>query len=274
MSSLILFPSLFQISLSCVFLSPAHCSVDFYSILLNSCGNFLSFPCSLIFLSGFILSNQTPNLITSQLCILPEFLSWLAHSIACSTFAICGEKPTDTCPFMHFSCASLSTYFPPKKLATSSDPLILGFLSGSWELKAHCTQLEKQTVPKVLITERETRRCALHINKKITTNCNKHFPPGVSTAWEQFMKLWNSTTHSKTGESFKDKHFLSEPLLQVSAVTAADDREHIFRTLVGLSGLNFAFVSQNKQTSVSNGESAGGELEGFGFGGSVEFLTF
>ncbi|KNZ55321.1 hypothetical protein VP01_2710g1 [Puccinia sorghi] len=47
-----------------------------------------------------------------------------------------------------------------------------------------------------------------------------------------------------------------------SAVAAADDMEIIFRAFVGLSGLTFAFFSQNKQTSFGDGESAGGELEG------------
>ncbi|KNZ49706.1 uncharacterized protein VP01_4837g1, partial [Puccinia sorghi] len=39
----------------------------------------------------------------------------------------------------------------------------------------------------------KTNLCAWHINKNITKNCNKHFPPGHSTDWEHFMKVWNST---------------------------------------------------------------------------------
>ncbi|KNZ51703.1 uncharacterized protein VP01_3854g1, partial [Puccinia sorghi] len=63
--------------------------------------------------------------------------------------------------------------------------------------------------------QRWAHLCAWHINKKILRNLKKHFPPGDSTSLEQFMKLWNSTTHSKTMESYKErlseiKKFLSK----------------------------------------------------------------
>ncbi|KNZ50067.1 uncharacterized protein VP01_461g6 [Puccinia sorghi] len=60
-----------------------------------------------------------------------------------------------------------------------------------------------------------THLCAWHINKNITANFKKHFPPESLTAWDQFMKIWNSVTDSRTMESFEErlselKKFLSK----------------------------------------------------------------
>ena len=92
-----------------------------------------------------------------------------------------------------------------------------GYLWAVNNLLNHVWRAER--VPKVFITDRETalrnalstvfpdsktHLCAWHINKNITTNCKKHFPPGDSTAWDYFMKIWNNTTHSKTVDSFEE----------------------------------------------------------------------
>ncbi|KNZ56854.1 uncharacterized protein VP01_2301g7 [Puccinia sorghi] len=84
-----------------------------------------------------------------------------------------------------------------------------------------------------VFTESKAHLCAWNIMK----NFKKQFPLGDSKACEQFMKLWNSMTHSKTVESFKErlselKHFLSKSpaVLEYLKISILPVKEHFVIT--------------------------------------------
>ncbi|KNZ44358.1 hypothetical protein VP01_923g4 [Puccinia sorghi] len=107
------------------------------------------------------------------------------------------------------------------------------------------------------------------------TACNYHTKTTTSFKEEKACKLYHVWPIGMLENPKKSSQSINLATLPTNLtyccdpVTPSGTCQGIFRAFVGLSGLTFAFVSRNKQTSIGDRESAGGELEGgFGFGGS------